>query len=166
MSPICHISISYLAGNINRSICIWAVLLGGILPDCDFLLLPFPFFNQVHRVITHNILFLVLSAVFIAFWVKERKISAATGLIFGGLLHLLADACMDSNPSNGIGVAVLWPFYNGYFSPFNLMNPSENPEGWDNPLKMMKGLWRTLRWEMPFFGAAIILFIKNSRTAH
>ena len=145
----------------------WAILLGGILPDADFLLLPFPFFNQVHRVITHNLLFLAVSALAVAFLAKDRRGAVAIGIIFGGILHLLVDACMDANPSNGIGVAILWPFYDGYFSPFNLMTPSgNNTEGWGNPLNMIKGAWRSLRWEIPFFLAALIVFIKTRKAGH
>ena len=144
----------------------WAILLGGILPDADFLLLPFPFFNQVHRLITHNLPFLMVSALIIAFPAKDRRRAVAIGIIFGGILHLLVDACMDANPSNGIGVAVLWPFYDGYFSPFNLMTPSENAEGWGNPLVMVKRVWRSLCWEVPFFLAAVIVFIKTRKAMH
>jgi membrane-bound metal-dependent hydrolase YbcI (DUF457 family) len=165
MSTIGHLSVSYLAGKINRDTCMWAILLGGILPDADFLLLPFPFFNQVHRLITHNLPFLIVSALIIAFWAKERRRAVASGIIFGGVLHLLVDACMDSNPSNGIGVAVLWPFYDGYFSLFNLMTPSGDAEGWGNPLKMIKGVWRSLRFEIPLYLTAIItLFFEKRRS--
>ncbi len=133
----------------------WAILLGGVLPDSDFLLLPFPFFNQVHRVITHNIPFILVSGIIIALPVKGRRISVALSLMFGGLLHLLIDACMDANPSNGIGVAILWPFYDGYFSPFNLAEPSENIRGWENPLGMIKMSLRALRFEIPLCLAAV-----------
>ena len=38
-------------------------------------------------------------------------------LALGGLSHLLVDACLDANASNGIGVAIGWPLRDAMWSP-------------------------------------------------
>ncbi|MBI4716096.1 MAG: hypothetical protein HY760_09220 [Nitrospirae bacterium] len=67
---------------------------------------------------------------------------------------------MDTNPSNGTGVALLWPFYAGFFSPFNLLESVSAP-GWNEPLKQMKAVLPILAWEIPFYMIALILFLRK-----
>ncbi len=165
MSPLGHLSCSYLAGQTLKNCHMPAILLGGVLPDIDFLLLPFSFFNQIHRLATHNLLFIVLLAVGIGWWTaKGNRLNFVFSLFLGGLLHLLVDSCLDSNPSNGIGVPLLWPFYDQYFSPFNLFQPLETTVGWGRPFEMIKRSLQVMVWEFPFYVLTIILIFKKRRS--
>lgn len=161
MTPAGHLSISYISGKGFRNIPITAVVLGGILPDLDFIFIFFDWFNQAHRVVTHNLPFVLLFSItgFLSA-PKERKKSVSLGLFIGGILHLLIDSVMDNNPSNGIGIAFLWPFLNGFFSPFNLLEV-QNKFGWNEPLKMFRALLPTMLYELPFYIAAFFLYLKQ-----
>ncbi len=165
MSPIGHLSISYLVGKTIKGICLWAILLGGVLPDIDFILLPFPFFNQVHRLVTHNFLFVGLSALGIGTWVakkdKRYRVIVSFSLFLGGLLHLFLDSCFDSNPSNGIGVALFWPIEDRYFSLFNLLQANESTVGWSQPVEMIRLSLSGLIWEVPFFLIGVVIWLKG-----
>ncbi len=165
MSPIGHLSISYLVGKTTKGICLWAILLGGVLPDIDFILLPFPFFNQVHRLVTHNFLFVGLSALSIGTWGAKRdkkyKAILSFSLFLGGLLHLFLDSCFDSNPSNGLGVALFWPFDDRYFSPFNLLQANESTVGWSQPVEMIRLSLSELMMELPFSLMAVVIWLKG-----
>lgn len=157
MTPVGHLSISYILGNFlenkfGKAVLI-AFLIGGTLPDIDFLFLPFKLFNMIHRKLTHNLFFIVIISL-IGFLVtnkQHRKIMASV-LFLSGFLHLLIDSCMDSNPSNGIGIAFLWPFSDKYFSPFNVLQPDTNDSGWDEPLKMFNNVIKNFIYELPFWG--------------
>ena len=110
MSPPGHAAVSYLLGRGAPWLSLPAVMVGGLLPDIDFLLLPFPWFNQIHRVATHNLWFVLIGAcVGAGISQGRRRGPVFGGMLLGGLLHLLVDATMDSNPTNGIGVALFWP---------------------------------------------------------
>lgn len=52
-------------------------------------------------------------------------------LIIGGLAHLLFDSILDSNPSNGIGIAIFFPFSSNVYSPFNLISQSYFTNEWN-----------------------------------
>jgi membrane-bound metal-dependent hydrolase YbcI (DUF457 family) len=164
MTPLGHLSVSYLAGKTSKSISLPAVIIGGILPDIDFLFFQFPWFNQFHRVITHNLLFIGLVAIIGAFVnLSGQKRRVALSLLLGGALHLFADSCLDSNPSNGIGIALLWPVYGGFFSPFNLLDPIENQVGWADPAAFIKSsVWETVL-EIPVYVLALIVYLLGKR---
>ncbi|MEO0457069.1 MAG: metal-dependent hydrolase [Cyanobacteria bacterium P01_A01_bin.114] len=156
MLPPGHLALSYLLGRFLPGVCLRATILGGLLPDIDFVLLPLPVFNQVHRVLTHNLLFVAGVALVIGTVPQWRGRIAASALL-GGLVHLLVDACLDTNPSNGIGVALLWPFYDGFFSPINLLQPAADAPDWTQPLAMIRSAMTGLVWELPFYVMALIL---------
>lgn len=138
-----------------------AIIIGGILPDLDFIFIFFEWFNQVHRVITHNILFVCLVSIAgLLAAPKDRKKAVCAGLFIGGIMHLFVDSVMDNNPSNGIGLALFWPFNNEFFSPFNILEV-QHKFGWDEPLKMFRALLPTMFYELPFYLAAIFLFLKR-----
>jgi membrane-bound metal-dependent hydrolase YbcI (DUF457 family) len=59
MTPVGHLSVSYISGKSWGKLSLPAIIIGGVLPDADFLLIFLEWFNQIHRVITHN-LFLVM----------------------------------------------------------------------------------------------------------
>jgi membrane-bound metal-dependent hydrolase YbcI (DUF457 family) len=162
MTPAGHLSISYISGSFSKKIYILPFVIGGVLPDIDFILIFFKWFNQVHRVITHNLLFIVLIALFGSFlsFNKSRKI-VALSLFLGGFLHLMIDSCMDNNPSNGIGIALFWPFSDKFFSPFNIYHTAESNPGWNEPIKMFKALAPLMIYEIAFYIIAIFILLKN-----
>jgi membrane-bound metal-dependent hydrolase YbcI (DUF457 family) len=166
MTPFGHASVSYLAGMSSNQIWLPAIILGGILPDIDFLFIFHPAFNHIHRMFTHNLLFVVFTSVLIGVWAKKRpKKWIILSLLMGGILHLLIDACLDSNPSNGIGIPFFWPFVDTYFSPINLARPMENSTGWREPVKMLRSSFYGLIWELPLYFFSILLFRKSKKNA-
>lgn len=165
MSPLGHFSVSYLIGKTNYRFCLWAILLGGLLPDIDFLLLPVVNFNQIHRQLTHNLLFVALTSLAIAWWGKPSHRWIRMGsLLVGGILHLLVDACLDTNPSNGIGVAIAYPFYKGFFSPINLAQPFRSQTTWQQPVVMLKTIWPLLAFEVPFYWLAARVYLLSNKS--
>lgn len=162
MTPLGHLSVSYIAGKSYDRISLPAVMLGGVLPDFDFIFLFFDWFNQVHRVISHNLLFIILASLLSAvFAIKGRKQVIGCSLLLGGFLHLLIDSCMDNNPSNGIGIALMWPFSDAFYSPFNLLQSRLNTFGWNEPLKMIKALIPVMVYEIPFYVISCFLIFKK-----
>lgn len=158
MTPLGHLSAAYLAGDATERVSTSAALVGGVLPDVDVLLIATPWFNQLHRVVTHNLLFVALFAALGALCAPQRRRRAvAVGLLIGGLLHLLIDAGLDSNPTNGVGVALWWPFFDDIVSPFNLWDflPLEPASpGWSQPLRQLWASAPGLLVELPFVAAA------------
>ena len=134
------------------------------MPDFDFLFLFFDWFNSVHRVVTHNLIFIITASLLtMAFAVKGSKQVVGLSLFLGGTLHLMIDSCMDNNPSNGIGIALLWPLSDNFFSPFNLFNASLNAPGWNEPSRMIRGLIPGMLYEVPFYIVSMFLFLKQKR---
>ncbi len=162
MTPIGHLSVSYISGRSIRGISLPAIMIGGIVPDFDFLFFFFEWFNQVHRVISHNIFFIILVS-FAASFVAKAGAKKAVGfsLFLGASLHLFIDSCMDINPTNGTGIALLWPLVDTSFSPFNLFHDSMNGPGWTEPLKMLRLMIPGLLYELPFYVLAFILLWKE-----
>jgi membrane-bound metal-dependent hydrolase YbcI (DUF457 family) len=163
MTPIGHASLSYITGKAFRRISISAIIFGGLVPDFDFLFLFFDWFNQVHRVVSHN-LFFIVAVSFISSVVasKGRKTVVGLSVLSGGLLHLFFDSFMDINPTNGIGIAAMWPFSNELMSPFNILEPSLQSPGWNNPLKMIVSLMPVMLYELPFYILSVFLIYKNN----
>ncbi len=73
----------------------------------------------------------------------------------------MIDSCMDNNPSNGIGIALFWPFYDKFFSPFNIYHAAEINSGWNEPIKMLKALAPLMIYEAAFYIIAIVLLLKH-----
>jgi membrane-bound metal-dependent hydrolase YbcI (DUF457 family) len=145
------------------------VVLGGVLPDIDFALVWAPRFNEWHRVITHNLLFVAVTSMLLG-WALARARGhslplTTIALALGGVLHLLVDACMDGNASNGIGVAVLWPFDDRMWSPFNLVEAGDSGPGWRDPWHALAGSLRGLAWELPWLAAAGVAWYAQRRHA-
>jgi membrane-bound metal-dependent hydrolase YbcI (DUF457 family) len=164
MTPIGHLTVSYITGRSFRNISLMALIIGGVLPDIDFLFLFFDWFNQVHRVFTHNIFFILLASLLTAALAdKGKKQVVGFSLLFGGILHLMIDSFMDNNPTNGIGIAMLWPLSDQFFSPFNLFHGSLNASGWNEPVKMIRTLIPGLLYEVPFYIVSMFLFVKKRR---
>ncbi len=164
MTPLGHLSVSYLAGNTSKHLSLPAIMIGGILPDIDFLFFLLPWFNQFHRVVTHNVLFIGLVALlgaFIRSSGQRRKV--VLSVLLGGALHLFVDSCLDSNPSNGIGIALFWPFYRGFFSPFNLLDPIENQVGWVEPIAFITSSVWSIVLEIPVYVFALTGYFLRKR---
>jgi membrane-bound metal-dependent hydrolase YbcI (DUF457 family) len=162
MTPIGHLSVSYITGRSIKGISIPAVMIGGLLPDFDFLFLFFEWFNQIHRVISHNIIFIIVASIVASvFAPRGRKQAVGLGLFLGALTHLFIDSVMDNNPTNGIGIALLWPFTDKFFSPFNLFHASANAPGWSEPLRMIKTLVPGIIYELPFYVISLYLLLNR-----
>lgn len=167
MTPAGHVSVSFIAGSWlfrgqRRNTVIPALIIGGIAPDMDFLFFLFDWFNKVHRVISHNLLFItVVALVGAVISGREKWMAAASGLFIGGLLHLAIDSCLDNNPTNGIGIAFFWPFLEGLYSPFNLLTANDAGIGWDQPGKMLGLMMPLVLYEIPLYLIAAFLLFRQ-----
>lgn len=163
MTPIGHASLSYLVSNTSSKISLWAIIVGGLLPDVDYIFVLAPWSNLTHRAATHNLLFVGLAATAgYLLSAKHRKRTIFISLLIGGLLHLFADACIDTVPSNGIGVAIVWPFDSDYyFSPFNLVKPVEHLAGWSERGPSLRTLRSEISWEIPLYLISVVLLLKR-----
>jgi len=166
MSPLGHLSTSYLAGKCCRAVSLPAVVVGGVLPDVDFALLLAPGFNELHRVVTHNLLFVGIAVLLgAALAPSPRRGAVAGGLLLGGLLHLLVDSMLDDNATNGIGVALWWPLDGSCYSPVNLLDPQTADAGWNRPLEKIARCWPLLFVEAPCWLTAAFMLDRSRRKA-
>lgn len=161
MTPLGHAAVALVVGRPRRRLDPRALVCGGVLPDVDWLLFWAPGFNAWHRVATHSLLFVLVASAALA-WLSARRtertwVATFVAVMLGAVAHLLVDACMDTNPSNGVGVAIAWPLDPTPWSPFNVMTFEDNPSGWGAPLRAARGVLRGLAWELPFvLGAALV----------
>lgn len=164
MTPLGHLSIACLASRTNRHVVLVAIALGSLLPDADYVFLFFPWFNEIHRVVTHNIPFVALIA-FAGLPASREgmKGGVAVSLFLGGMLHLLVDACMDANPSNGTGVPLLWPFSDTFFCPVNLLASIQSSHGWAGSAEQVRVLVESAVWEAPLYVLAALVMVKKRR---
>jgi membrane-bound metal-dependent hydrolase YbcI (DUF457 family) len=167
MTPFGHAAIGLVVGRAHARLVPWLVALGGVLPDVDFALVWAPQFNAWHRVVTHNLAFVVVASLLVGWAIaRSRRISVpltVLAIAIGGVLHLLVDACMDGNSSNGIGVAILWPFDDRMWSPFNVLGAATSGPGWRDPGRALLGSARGLVWELPWIAAAVLLHVRERR---
>lgn len=167
MTPFGHAAVGLVVARAHARLTPWVVALGGVLPDVDFVLVWAPRFNEWHRVITHNLLFVALASTLVGWLLaRRRRLPLAitiAGLALGGLLHLLVDACMDGNASNGLGIAILWPFDDRMWSPFNVVDAATSGPGWRDPMRALLGSARGLVWELPWIAAALLLHLRQRR---
>ena len=162
MTPLGHTSISYLVSHTSKKISVWAIILGGLLPDIDYISILTPWFYQIHRVVTHNLLFIGLAAIVGCLLVTKHRRMIFISLLLGGVLHLLADTCFGSSPSNGKGVAILWPFDSDYyFSPFNLAKSRDIVIERSALLSSLRAMIQNIPWEIPFYLGSIVLLLKR-----
>jgi membrane-bound metal-dependent hydrolase YbcI (DUF457 family) len=163
MTPLGHLSVGYIIGQTNKRIIISYVCLGSILPDIDFILIGFRWFNEVHRKWTHNLLFaIVISIGLCIFQKKNNKYLVAFSLLSGILLHIFIDSIMDNNPSNGIGVALFWPFSQVFFSPFNLFAEKSLSFTWQTPsIFIYNAIFLVMLVEVPFWFLAGYIFYRK-----
>lgn len=168
MTPFGHAAVGFVAGHSHRRLVAWHVALGSVLPDVDFALVWAPQFNAWHRVVTHDLLFVAVAAVAVGWPLARRSTSPVAPVIValavGGVLHLLVDACMDTNASNGIGVALLWPFDDRMWSPFNVLDATDSGPGWADPARALVRSSASLLWELPWIAVAIALAVRGRRS--
>ena len=170
MTPIGHISVSFIASKIiskKYPIYLGYILVGGIIPDIDFLSYFFGHLNSFHRTYTHSIGFLMICLfIILLFNIYSKKLKIILlSFSIGFILHLLVDAGLDSNYSNGIGIPILWPLYDQYFYWFqyfidDIQNVSST--SWENPLDFINSnVINILLVEVPFYIYAFYLFKKR-----
>lgn len=161
MTPVGHAAVSFLLARWRR----WPVapaLVGGLAPDIDFVLLPFGGFNELHRVVTHNLLFVVLVAGACAAFAPQARLLSATAAGAAGLLHLAVDSLLDSNASNGIGVALFWPLSPASYALVNLATV-DCPSGWHDIGRMAACGLPLLLWELPLWALAGFVLWRSRR---
>ena len=163
MTPIGHAAVSVLAGQAGRRLPLWALVLGGVLPDADYALAGFDFFVSIHRVVTHSWALAFAAALLAAGIAREEKGWAALAAFTGVVLHCLADSVMDSSAANGIGVALFWPFSGWMFSPFNLAPGVTHEERLPDLWTMLQRSAWVLKWEAPFWLLAGWLWLRRRK---
>lgn len=167
MTPLGHAGLGVVLAHVDRRLPMAATVVGAVLPDIDFALVWAPQFNAWHRVVTHNLAFVAVTSLAIGLlWARRRHASPwpwVSALALGGLSHLLVDACLDANASNGIGVAIAWPLSAAMWSPFNLLQPTTGGPGWGDPATALLGALRGLAWELPGIVLAAVLLWRRHR---
>lgn len=162
MTPVGHASIGYLLATRSPRICVTAMVAGTLAPDIDFLLLGSAAFNELHRTATHSLLFVTLAGA-LAFLVAPaaRRRTVSLSFVLGGLTHLIIDACLDRNPSNGLGVAFLWPFVPEPIPLVNILEPTANALGWSEPIRMLPDVGLMLVFEAPLAMVALLVWLRR-----
>ena len=174
VTPLGHAAVAYASSAVqwrpavalrSRTV-VAALVVGGVIPDIDFALLWHPAFNEFHRIVTHNLAFVAVVATVgwrLAKWRGWNGAAVGVGLVVGGLLHFFVDSCMDGNPSNGVGVALLWPLSDRTFSPFNVIPISSDPPSWRQLDRMIPAVAYGVMFELPFYVAAVALYFRRRR---
>ena len=92
------------------------LLLGGILPDADFVI-DWVIGTNLHRTFSHSLLFVLVAGLVVyvigKYFTKENK-EIGVAIAAGVLMHLFLDYF------SVLGIALFWP-YPLYFSPFENM---------------------------------------------
>ncbi len=164
MTPLGHISVSYITGKSIGYLLLPALIIGGVLPDIDVIAYLFGAYEQIHRTFTHSLFFVLLAALISMLFFKTNKRIAFLSMLIGGVLHLLFDFIQDTNPENGVGVMLFWPFSNQHISPFNLATETgaTTGEGWHDLLEQGRLILVNGWLEIPFiFGAMIYYFVNR-----
>lgn len=166
MTPVGHLSASYLLSRLSKQPPI-PLCVAGLAPDMDFLLLLIDpeRFNALHRVVTHSIFFVALVAALLC--LRWRRPSVLATAFVSGLLHLMIDAVLDGNTSNGVGVAVLWPLSSQVWSPFNLFDGwlVLSPAGWADLSQAVRLALVSFALECPLAFVACSLWLNRRRIA-
>lgn len=172
MTPLGHVAVGYLLGRTARTqahVYAWIVAGAAAFVDVDFVIMLWssPRFNAWHRVVTHNLVF-VLAVAVLAMWPIAKRCSLSlpwvfAALVAGGLSHVLIDSCLDTNASNGVGVALWWPISSTMFSPFNLVSTTGPATGWGDPAGAAASSAIELLFEVPFVIVAAWLVWSSRR---
>lgn len=163
MTPLGHTATSFImACKWNRPlpIAVSYAISGSLIPDIDFIAFFWDELNRYHRTYTHSIGFLALCLSVLFFAIRKNRLIALYSFGLGFLLHLVIDAAMDANPSNGIGIPLLWPFYDGYIHWFDttIQDKAHAAYTWHTPWNYIgHRLGHVLLIELPFYLYAAIL---------
>ncbi len=133
-------------------------MIGSLLPDIDFIFIFFSWFNSFHRGFTHSIFFILICTLFLL--LKKYNKKFIISFLLGITLHLFIDSSMDSNVSNGIGIAIFYPFSKECYSFFNLLSVTNTELTWENPLKYIYHTFSLIIWEIPFISISLFI-LKN-----
>ena len=173
MTPFGHLSVSIIASKKipnKYSVSLGYIIIGGLIPDIDFLAYLFGNLNSFHRTYTHSIGFLMicLTIIFLLNRYNNQLKNILSSFSIGFMLHLIIDASLDSNYSNGIGIPMFLPFYDGYiywFSSFiDTTGNTVSQVSWNNPVQFVREkIFYILLIESPFYIYAIILLRKNRK---
>jgi hypothetical protein len=115
LKPYTHLSIAYLVaealeaagGKVDRR----GMFVGSVLPDVDFVLLPFIPRILSHRTAVHSLSWITLAAA----WLRHRFGFGSVWL--GGLTHLVADELNSCDRRHGHWPRQMWLF------PFDIGRP-------------------------------------------
>jgi len=110
LKPPTHIAIAFLVAKGLRAAGIpvnqRGVLLGSVLPDVDYLLVPFAPRFAVHRTVTHTLLWTALAAGLVG----RLWNCGAWSTWLGGLTHLAADELNSCDTRHGRWPRIAWLF--------------------------------------------------------
>jgi membrane-bound metal-dependent hydrolase YbcI (DUF457 family) len=160
MTPLGHASVGYLAGRLTRLIDLRWMVAASLLPDVDFLLVAFPFFNDLHRRLTHNVFFALLAGLLV--WIVTRPNSrrAVLSVVIGCVLHIVCDSFVDTNASNGLGVALLWPVSDVRLGPL-FSCPASMNVSWHHPWQALRAVPVLMLLELPFVLLAGVVWLRR-----
>lgn len=164
MTPLGHTSVGFISGSKIKSLSMGMLIFGSLFPDFDFVFYFLANFNQFHRTFSHSILFFILVSIIVYIFsnVKKKKINAVSFLI-GASLHVVIDACLDSNPSNGLGVMMFWPISKEYIYFLSPLGLEIDRGSWNNGVSFLKNNFiYILMVELPFWMYALILYKKKN----
>ena len=119
------------------------LLLGGILPDTDFLL-DWTLGTDLHRTFTHSFFFIILISLLVYFIFFKNKLnqSYAIAIAVGISAHLIAD--MILNP----GVPLLWPSLLHYYFFGKGYLAANSPTLLNGSKEMMTGVIKSAVFDM------------------
>ncbi len=130
------------------------LLLGGILPDIDYLI-DWTLGTNLHRTFTHSLTFVFLIFVVsfsIYLLLKEKNIKEfSIALCIGILVHVLIDTF------SAIGAPLFWPL-NYYFSPFAITLGKTGPAMLNAPVEFVRKLLKYAILDMAL-GTAWIFYL-------
>lgn len=166
MTPIGHSATGYLLYRLLKMkwprVMMDPIILGSFLPDIDFLFIILVGSIKFHRTFTHSLFFVILVAFIISLALKKnpKRGLISLGLLLGGLLHILIDACEDTSPATGMGIPLLWPFIPRRFLFFNYLFwfPGDT---WANFTSFLQTQLASLSIEAPFIIFALFLFFRE-----
>lgn len=158
MTPLGHAAVGFSSQLLDRRLSWRGLVVGAVILDIDFALFWSPHFNAIHRVITHNLLFVAILGL-LAWVVGDRCRGGVVSfsVVLGALTHLLVDSMLDGNPSNGIGVALFYPWSMRSFSPINLVQIEPDPPTWNELDRMIPAVLRGMAFEVPFCVISAVL---------
>lgn len=161
MTPAGHASVSYIIGKKKTNLSLPFLMIGGIAPDFDFIFFFLDNFNELHRTFSHSLVSWGAVSLLIYGFTKTSQRTKALSFFVGACMHILIDASLDSNPSNGLGVMMLWPISHEHIYLFDPLGVEINRGSWHDGVSFLKNNFvYILLIELPFWLYAVINFRK------